>query len=161
MPLKYKPGRHKDNYDPDRKTDADDLDFVPPTSGLGPTNVGKALRQILNVFIAGLEARIIVLEKYILLQLDTIKTVYVDYVILDIDSVVLCDCTLGDIQITLLPVVTNSGRGITLTKVDDTNNVVNIIVMGGGLVMGETTMTICFRWTSGTFITDGISYTAR
>ena len=51
MAQKHKPGRNKKLYDPDRKLDADDLRFVPPTSQLGSTNVGKALRELRNRFL--------------------------------------------------------------------------------------------------------------
>ena len=97
-------------------------------------------------------------------QNEKIVTVTDHYTVLSDDSVILVDASLRPIVITLLPgsvVTPPQGKGITVTKVDSSSNTVKLITADGSLILGEESIEICFQYTSGSFITDGVSYTAR
>jgi hypothetical protein len=94
----------------------------------------------------------------------TVKTVTADYTVLETDGVLLVDCTAGDIVISLLPassVTAPQGRKIVVTKIDSSPNDVVLRASDGILIFDEPEIRIGFQWTSGTFLNNGVSYTAQ
>ncbi len=108
-----------------------------------------AIEQLLAVALSG-EVRVI--------------TVTADYIQLDQDGVILVDCTMGEVEITILPgsaVTAPQGKPITITKIDGTQNDVVVKASDGLLILGESEIRLGFQWTSVDFLNNGVAYSAK
>jgi len=122
---------------------------APTSPWITAITVQLAIEQLLAVALAGET---------------TVKTVTADYTILDADGVILVDCTAGEVEITLLPasaVTAPQGKPIVVTKIDSSPNDVVLKASDGILILGEAEMRIGFQWNSGTFLNNGVAYTAQ
>ena len=69
-----------------------------------------------------------------------------------------CDCTAGDITVTLTPLLSQI---INITKTDNTANTVIIVGVGGELINGAASKSILYQWTSVKLQSDGVQFIAQ
>lgn len=76
-------------------------------------------------------------------QVRPITTVTADYTALDSDYTILCDCTNGNITLTLNAF---KGRIFKVKKIDSTTNQVILDPAGSATIDGELTQSIVLQW---------------
>jgi hypothetical protein len=122
---------------------------APTSPWITAITIQKAIEQMLSLYLS---------------QKIQVVTVTSDYTVLEEDGVVLVDASAGPVTITLLPgsvVTAPQGKATTVTKIDSSPNDVILIAADGQLILGEEEMRLGFQWTSGTFLTNGLSYSAK
>lgn len=68
---------------------------------------------------------------------------------------VLCDCSGGNITVTLPSTITNEGRQICVKKIDSSGNTVTIDSFSGENIEGASTSTLTTQWATKLFMSNG------
>lgn len=86
-----------------------------------------------------------------------VKKVTTDYIVTSQDSILLCDASSGDLEITLPSPGSSTGRTLNVKKIDSTENLVSIVV-DSATIDGSGTYDIKYAMSAINVVCDGANY---
>lgn len=92
------------------------------------------------------------------LRLNQCITVTADHTVVASDAVILCDASLGNIEIFLETALLTNGTSHNIKKIDSSSNYVTITAIGGQFIDGDTTQIITTKNDNVTVVSNGSNW---